>query len=428
MKIFDYSVDKRVASIATPGEKVDLTTGSAKVAQTIQKKSYEYYPFGKNNKAPNQMVELVRSNGDISNLLETRIDFLIGSGLGLFYKEGGENKEVPFESYKDYWFASDIDGLVEALMTDIVFVGAGYVIITSDGKNLEFSHKDALTVRAVKASDDESSIPGYLLSSKWESGAAKKAGFIPTFDPKNPHQHSISIYPVRKHQTGQFYYNIPGWWSLETWIKIANRIAGRIDAELDSEGNIGQIIRISDKYFDDLERQQINNPDTNQPYTREELIDIFKDTSEEFLFGVGKNKVLFDYCAVDEKGNLKKNIEIEAVKRTITGKENNEIYQGVLTAISNSSQVLGSLSGISDGKMNSGGGTEIRESANFQQYYRTPRERKLITKFFNRFVFPELKKVKSDIPDNAFFSFKNIVIETLDKNPTSAKTVKTNDY
>lgn len=414
------------ALLSTPGEKVDETTGVKDVEITVGKKKYTYYGWGPKNNKPNEMIKLAESNGDILNLLDTRADFMHGAGIGLFTRENGENKEVSFEKYREFWESHDLDDLLDAMITQLVYFECAAINISVKGKVMSFRIKDAITVRAAKVSEKEGEIKEWLLSSSWEEGAGKSisAVAVPAFDFQNRKQPE-SILFLRKHQPGHFYYPFPRWWSQEKNIRIANRIPDRISNELDSEGNIGAIVHVSNQYIDDMVREQPKKEDGSE-YTREELKDGFVNVAKEFLFGDGPKKFLIDFCATDKDGKLINSLEIEHVKKTIAGKENNEIYQGRLTSICNAVGVLGGLSGISDQKMNSSGGTEIRESANFQQFYRTPRERQIALKFFNRVVLPYMKEGETTIPDGAFFAFKNIVTETLDKNPTSTKTVLTN--
>jgi hypothetical protein len=276
-------------------------------------------------------------------------------------------------------------------------------------------------------SADAGKIGVYLLSSNWDNsyGARKNAVAVPAFDYNNPMEVSESICDLHKPQPGQFYYNYPQWWSLEEWIKLANRIAKIYNNSLDTEGNIGMIMRVAGKYFDEIMANQPKKDDGTD-YTRSEVITEFKKVADTFLFGAEKNKVLFDVCGVSDKGTMEKYIELEPVKKSLTGKEYMELYTAALQAICNASGMLGGLSGVSDGKMNSGGGTEIRQTALFQQFYRTPRERKLVINFLNRVYLPYMKLTVKGIPDDAFFDFKNIVLETLDKNPTGSKQVKSN--
>lgn len=414
------------ALVTTPGQKVDEATGVKDVEITVGKKKYTYYGWGPKNNKPNEMIKLAESNGDILNLLDTRADFMFGSGLGLFTRKDGENQEVSFETYREFWESHDLDDLLDALITQLVYFECAAINISTEGSAMRFRVKDAITVRAAKASEGEGEIKEWLLSSSWDEGAGKSisAVAVPAFDFNNRKQPE-SILFLRKHQPGHFYYPFPRWWSQEKNIRIANRIPDRISNELDSEGNIGAIVHIANQYIDDMMRENMKKEDGSD-YTRDELKDDFIKISSEFLFGDGPKKFLVDFCGTDKDGKMIKSLEIEYVKRTIAGKENNEIYQGRLTSICNAVGVLGGLSGISDQKMNSSGGTEIRESATFQQFYRTPRERQIALKFFNRVVLAYMKELKFAIPEGAFFAFRNIVIETLDKNPTSSKTVLTN--
>lgn len=419
------------SELTTPGEKFDEGTKTATNTVVVEKKSINYYPWGKDNRLPNKMMELVRSNGDVANLLETRADFLYGSGIGLFTRD---EKEVvkPYynEKFKEHWMAHDMDDLTDNAMTMLVYTGHAFINISAGTKkDLGFSVKDSLTVRCQKADDDEGSVSNFVLSSKWEAGSysKKQAVLVPAFDYNDFYSLPESIINLHKPQPGQFYYNHPQWWGLEEWIRLANRIAKIYNGTLDTEGNVGQILRVAKKMFDDIMVTPPKHADGKE-YTRREVQDEFKRTADKFLFGGEKNVVLLDICGLNDKGQMEKFIEFEPVKKSLTGKEYGELYTIALNAISNASGVLGGLSGVSDGKMNSGGGTEIRQTALYQQFYRTPRERKLLLNFLNR-VFLKYSREKLGavvLPEGVFFDFKNIVLETLDKNPTGMQTVKGN--
>ena len=119
---------------------------------------------------------------------------------------------------------------------------------------------------------------------------------------------------------------------------------------------------------------------------------------------------------------LQKMLEVEAIKKANTGKEYIELAGYVLNAMTNGGQVLGGLAGMSDNKMNSGGGTEIRISAEYQQFYRTPRERAQFLRYLNMIYVPILKK-KGLIGDNVWFGHQNILLQTLDKNKSGTEAV-----
>jgi hypothetical protein len=75
---------------------------------------------------------------------------------------------------------------------------------------------------------------------------------------------------------------------------------------------------------------------------------------------------------------------------------------------------------VSDGKMLGGSGSELRVSAEYQQFYRTPRERQAIESYWNRQIKPVL-----DLPKDVYFGFNNILLETLDKEKSGSSTKKT---
>lgn len=416
------------ASVDVLGVKTDENTKVSERSITVNRQPYKYYPWGADNRLPNKMMELVRSNGDVANLLETRCDFLFGSGIGLFTLDAAE-KPKPFflQEADNFWKVKNMDEVVDAAINQLVHLGLAYVNISADkNNNLSFSVKDGMVVRAVIATETESNVSKYVVSSKWDESYTAKSGLIvPAFDKREPTKYGESLMCLKKFQSGQFYYNYPQWWSLEAWIKLANRIANIYNNSLDTEGNIGMIMHVSEDYFRAI---MATNPvdATGKEMTEAEVRKYFRSQVDKFLFGSGKNKILYDNCGVNANGELIKHIEFEAVKKSLTGKEYTELYQAAVQAISNASGVLGGLSGVSDGKMNSGGGTEIRQTALYQQFYRTPRERKLILNFLNEVFLAEMRKQVKNLPGNLMYNFKNIVLETLDKNPNGMQIVKSN--
>ena len=118
----------------------------------------------------------------------------------------------------------------------------------------------------------------------------------------------------------------------------------------------------------------------------------------------GKRRVLYDECPVGEDGKMQPWIELVPVKRSITGSEYSEVYRTAVLAFANASGILSQLAGINDGKVMGGSGSELRVTAEYQQFYRTPRERESILKPLNRIILPQIKK-KLDFPLRKKLSF-----------------------
>lgn len=409
------------------GDRLDDNTRAEKVTVSVDKKSYEVYPWGKNNKLPNEMVELLRSNADMGNLLNTRADFLFGAGVGLF-KRKVDGRDLVLEpvweaKYLNYFLEKGIEELVDGAILNLVQLNNAFLAVSNDSKKAKsFKVLDSTAVRCQRVVENRGVIGNYIVSGRWDSDSQKYASIFPKYDYSKPDDYADSIVHLKPNQPGQFYYAYGIWWALKTWIKVSNKIAPFHFESLETEGNLGNIIHIARRYFDEVLAQ---NPvkDDGSPYTFQELYDAFSEMMDKFAFGGGKRTNIIDVCAYDsQKGNLVELLKVEPVKKLMTGNEYSETYRSSVQAMSNGGGVLGGLANISDGKMNSGGGTEIRISAEYQQYYRTPRERRLILEFLNRAVLPDARKILG-LGEDVFFDFKNILLQTLDTNKSGVKQV-----
>lgn len=389
---------------------------------TIAKQSYHLYPWGLNNLMPNEMIDLYRSNGDVMNLVQTRIDFLFGVGCGWYQtkpgKDGKPPKREPFsnDATDTFSLANDLPALVNSMVSSLTETGNVFLNLSRDtGSSFPLINvRDALTVRAEVAK--KGYVDNWLLSPDWRfANVARGLVAVPawTSDRSNAPE---TIHQLKRIQTGQFYYGFPQWWAAAEWIRLANRIPNFHNSGLDTEYNVSRICRVAGRYFDTFGGET----DEEKNAYREK----FYQAVDKLLFGTeGKNKVLFDECEIDAiSGKLIPWIEIAPIERTITGKEYSELYQMAVLAFANASGILAGLAGINDGKMLGGSGSELRVSAEYQQFYRTPRERQLIESFFERVIKPDLK-----LPKDVHFGFENIQLESLDKEKSgsSQKTTST---
>lgn len=426
----------RTMSVDLTGDKIDLDAKSLKPGShynvKIDDTDYRYHPWGANNNKPYELLTLLRSNAEMINLLKTRVDFLFGAGVGLFEErvDGTDLILIPQinSDLKDWMIEKDISGYCDEFYTNLVELGNTITNVDYNRKGeITLMGYDTSTMRIAVPKDVKSKEPvKYVVSANWQTQGQKYAQLIEGFDYsyiKNPITAKRMDYFIhsRPKQPGQFYYGFASWSAMELIIKLANRIPKFHTESLDTEGNIGYIMHIARKYFTDLEGKYIK--EDGEPFTVEELMEEFDKETDSFLFGDGKRKVLRDVCEINPATNeLIKLLEVENVKRNNTGKEYIELGNFVVNSLSNGSQVLNGLSGVSDGKMNSGGGTEIRISAEYQQFYRTPREREMFLRILNLIYVPILRD-KGLIKENVFFHHKNILLETLDKNKSGAKEV-----
>jgi hypothetical protein len=423
----------KTMSVDLTGDKVDIdnkkTQPGSHFSVKVKDVDYKYYPWGINNNRPNELLTLLRSNGDMENLLSTKTDFLVGAGLGLFEEkvDGKDLVLVPQvkTGLREWMLEKDINGFADEWYTNLVTLGNALT-------NVDISKDLDLTLRGFDASTMRIVMPKvgtvekekkFLVSSNWHTSGQKYAKTIKEFDyslVKDLTEAKAMDFFIhtKPKQPGQFWYGFASWSAMAEIIRLANRIPVFHNESLDTEGNIGYIMHIAKKYFEDL--VGLYEKEDGEPFTIDELIQEFDLETDAFLFGDGKRKVLRDVCEINPATNeLVKLMEVENVKRNNTGKEYIELGTWAVNAMSNGSGVLNGLSGVSDGKMNSSGGTEIRISAEYQQFYRTPRQREMFLRILNLIYVPILKK-KNMIGDNVYFHHKNILLETLDKNKSGS--------
>lgn len=388
--------------------------GTQKRTVTVNKKTYSYYPWGSNNMLPNEMINLYQSNGDVMNLVQARIDFLFGSGVGWF-KHSMDGKDLVMTPYSDaktkaFDELNDMQELANGMLTYFIESGNAFVNQSRENGQLLLSLRDSLTVRAAIAT--KGYVDTWLLAPDWST--PKNVVAVPAWTLENKDAPE-TIYQLRRKQSGQFYYGFTIWWAAAKWIRLANRVPDFHNNGLDTEYNANKICRVAEDYI----RKFGGDTEETQDAFRKK----FYEQVDSLLFGgEGKRRVIFDECVIGSDGKMQPYIEFETIPTTLTGKEYTELYQMAVTAFANASGILSGLAGVSDGKMLGGSGSELRVSAEYQQFYRTPRERQTLESYWNRVIKPEL-----GLPDDVFFGFKNILLETLnqDKTGSSSKTTST---
>ena len=420
-----------VAMLSTPVPKAAVTlTDYNRDANSVSglfqrpfstgKKSYLLYPWGANNLLPNEMIDMYRSNGDVMNLVQARIDFLYGAGSGWYQlvpdgKDG--TKREPFENQatKAFSDANDLPAIVNSLVTFLCETGNAFPNLSRD-KGSDFpliTVKDSLLVRAEKATLGY--VDNWILAPDWRTVINGRALVAVPAWTEARRAAPETIHQLKRAQTGQFYYGFAQWWAAAEWIRLANRIAPFHNSGLDTEYNVTRICRVASRYFETFGGETTES--------QNEFKDKFYTAVDTLLFGKeGKNRVLFDECEISVDGKLIPWVDIVPIEKSITGKEYTDLYQAAVLAFANASGILAGLAGINDGKMLGGSGSELRVSAEYQQFYRTPRERQVIESFFNRVIKPDLK-----LPANVSYGFENIQLESLDKNAAgkSQKTTST---
>lgn len=421
--VFSSHERKATVNVGTRSDS-NVGNGSTQVKKNVKvgEKSYQIFPWGMNNKKPNEMMDLLASNSDLINLLEARKDFLFGAGIGVFKQTFDKGTEIltPIETDKhkklhDFIQKNDLSEFNESAGCHIVDTANLFTNVSIEKDKVPLiTAIDPLLCRADKELK-LGAVQNYLISGEWASNSQKDIIVTPSLKlDTDLSKQGEYIMHVKRTQTGQFYYSYATWWPVQKAISIANRLWDFHINGLDTQYNAANIVRVASEYFSKFGAEYEGGEDA----FREE----FWENVDSLLSGEqGSNRMLADECAVGPDGKLTPYIEIVPVERGIKGDEYLKLYEIVMLAISNASSILSNIAGVSNGKVMGGSGSELRVSAEFQQQYRTPRERQMILRVLNRKIKPML-----ELPNNVVFAYKNIILQTLDVNPTGTQKTTSN--
>ncbi len=420
------SSQKAAIELPNMDQKYDDNVGrGSSVRVTVKGQEIDIYPWGSNNRLPDEMIALLRSNGDVGNLIDARLDFLFGAGIGLF-RRINDKGDVVFEPFFDqsaaqYIADQELTEYVDGAATHLIECSSAFVNVSKATKYTKLTALDPLTVRCQRLKAGQFRKEQFAISSSWGQSGQKRAALAAAYQYGSDSNPSESITQLMRVQTGQYYYGYSRWWSAAEWIKLANRIPKFHNSALDTEYNVAHICRIADQYFDTMFAIEGIEDDKEKAAYR----DKFYTMMDEIVFNKeGARRIIYDECPVGEDGKMHGWIELIPVKRSITGTEYTELYRAAVLAFANASGILAQLTGINDGKVMGGSGSELRVTAEYQQFYRTPRERELILKPLNNIILPEMKKA-FNLPADVVFGFNNILLESLNKSKSGSSEVGT---
>ncbi|MCU0336598.1 MAG: hypothetical protein MUF12_01945 [Sediminibacterium sp.] len=424
-----FKGETRNASVNVGGSRFDANTtkgvsSSNKKTVTIGNDKVDVFPWGANNLLPNEMAELLRSNADVLNLMSAKKDFLYGAGIGIFLEEivDGTSSLIPYDynttnskKAQEFFSKNDLSSYNETAVSHVVDMANLFVnISTFKDKIPTINCIDPTVCRVGIDLDLLGSPKSFVVAADWSKSSVKEAKNVPNFTQNIDFGKAGEyIYHVKPSQAGQFFYGYANWWSVSDAIKVANRLWNFHSNGLDTQYNAAFIVRVANDYFKQF--------GTDYEGGEDKFRDDFWDEMDNLLSGQqGTNRIIADECAIGPNGMIPY-IEIESIQRGLKGNEYLELYEQTILAFANASGILSNIAGVSNGKVMGGSGSELRVSAEFQQQYRTVRERQLILKVLNRVIKNQL-----ELPENAVFAYKNMTLQTLDKNPTGVQKTVSN--
>ena len=395
----------------------------------VTKSGTKYAKWGKNNKYPQEVVDLNVQDTTSAACLNFKIKAHYGKGLFAYIKEtvnGKENKTpIDLDAYpeiEDFFFRSDIENYLQGEATDFEWWNWAVTELIPNGKNdkihsinrikvidtrMELMNKGKIEHIGVSGSWGEKIVPNDIEKIK----IFDKRVF---FDSRNTGK-KLEKYAYIHSQPSvdRSYYPLPMWQSNNNFLNLSLEISDWILSNINNSINLKYHIEYPEEYFEML--CPVNAYDNEQlrmaAIKREK--EILFGQIDEYLSGTqNAGKFIHTYTMLDPKNPDR---EIGFKITPIENKTNHEAYLPAFdtsaAAIANAHNAPLDLVGLSLSKgMGGGSGSNIRESFNFYMQLHTEVPRQTTLEALN------LVKRINGWPKEIHFGYKNIVFQSVNEN------------
>ncbi len=368
------------------------------------------------DKEPQILLDLAKNNNLQMPLLNTNVDFCIGTGIGLFRRTivDDKTKLQPVEDpiIQEWLDRNQVDEVMNKLATDFYYTGNFFLegVLQRDMQVASVRHQHPTDCRAELINPNTGRIEHYYLGD-FMSGKAKYDADAP-LDPKKSTVKKVRsfnadspgakfIWHGKQYYPGQKYYGIPQWWGVKTWIRLSNQIPVFHLSGLTKGYNIRWHIKIPLSYFEQFPEKD-----------REAEEDSILAELDALLSGADNHGKAFISRFSDDKKYPE--WKIEPLKGELYDEAYKDIFSHSNTALSSANGVDPSLAGYdTTGKLSSG--SEKKNSYNIHVALKTPRPRQILFKWL--YDVARINKWDTSIS----FSFKDFEIMTTDANPTGVQ-------
>lgn len=441
----------------------ELTAGSKGITEDIKtsgsgikgtpknlKKEIEFFPWGKDNDLPDQLIERSYQNVTVGSNLGFNATMTYGDTLMLGRKYVTENDEVKVKpilrsdprAEKIYEFIDDnnLNLLIQEQAHDHALLHNAFVELIFNNersKIVRMAHKEATYSRLSVMDKKTGNIEYHGYSAKWGEkkqdedlvvtplldfdaplyDLKRRMGIIPDSkgkkkDDKQPRY----VMHIAQPSPGRFYYQKAYWWAIfeSFWYDFSCAIPEYKYNLLKNILTLRYHVEINKRFFAEI----FTNEGITDPKKQKERRLEFYRNLEDFLAGkenAGKNFVSnFEYDL--NKGVEQHDIIIKPIESFIKGGEYIEDSEEATNMISNAMGVHPSLQGASPGKSKTINGTEARELFIIKQSMMKPLRDLILQPLYI------VKAINKWDPDIDFF-IPNLQLTTLDKNTGSEKSI-----
>lgn len=419
------------------------TIGEKKLT-TVVSRSDEVYkkgkivPWGANNRFSSDLLKKVKNNAAASAGLGILKASHYGNGL-TFYEnksndKGKREKQVVYlddaPEIKTFYEQNRISTFYTDTIADLETFGIAYpsFLISNDRKKIvRVKRQIAAWGRREIQNPGVGFSENTYFRSHWEDESTDKAARIPTVDPLwsldeiqdycDRKKIFEFVYPTHYTMMDEAYYPKMPWHSVyhNGWLDVSNSIPIYKKHLFENQVNIKYLVYVSEEYF---QAQYKDEWETMKPDRRKEIREgTYKAIDEHLSGSTSAGRSMFSAKIKTYDGKFEKGIEVEAVDNKLkdgsylpdASAANSEILfaQGVDSTLVGSS--------IPGGSLGAGSGSDKRIAFTIlMSLFKTKRETSL--------SIWDLIHQWNGWDQNINYAFENVVLTTLDKNPTGKQT------
>ena len=399
----------------------------------------EVISWGSNNDYPNKIIQLIRKLGVAGAVVSVATAAHFGTGLTLYEQsQDGKQIVIPFNKYPafdEYNKRNRLNLFYSEFINDLEIHEMGFVEfgLSADFSKIVFQKRhDAVFCRFAPINPTTGRIEKILLNPDWTNRDDKYTSVVDCFS-QYDYFEDIQEYcrekkifkfiiPFHFVKNGSLYYNDPFWHGplKNGWGDIVLSVPAVKKAIAENQLHIKYLIHVSEKYFEmkfgiDQQTEQPNWKSFDADRQKKEM-EALIESIDEHLSGPGAyGRSLYVPMYKDREGVEHETIKIVPVDDKIKdGAYLPDATAGnseIATAKGVDLSIIGI--GIPGGQNQSGSGSDKREA------YTILCANMVINRSVSLLVFYFLRDWNK-WGDNLFGNFPNVVLTTLDKNPSGA--------
>lgn len=389
-----------------------------------------YAKWGRNNRYPQEVVDLNNQDTTSSACLNFKIKAHFGLGIFPYKKEiqNGTEVKVPvnlsdYPEIEEFFWRSDIDNYLQSIATDFEWWNWAVteLIPTGDGKKIFMLNRIPVVNTRMGIIDEKGRINEVHVSADFpfSMGEIISTNRIPIFnrlghfDPRTSKRIEKSVYIHRQTSVDRTYYPLPAWHSNNKWLNTSLEISDWILSNLNNSINLKYHIEYPQEYFEMLCPSDAYDTEAERLAAIKAEKDTLFKSIDNYLAGTANvGKFIHTYTIRHQQDPTQ---ELSFKIHVMENKTNHEAYLPAFdtsaAAIANAHNAPLDLVGLSLSKgMGAGSGSNIRESFNYYMQLHVVIPRQTTLEALN------LVKKINGWPADIHFGYRNIVFQSVNEN------------